>query len=377
MKRREHGTGSLLQIRYTDADGAQHKTRTWYMQYFDHGKRVRESCKTEDRHDAQRKLTARLAEIGAGRNIGNNAKGVTFEAVRDAWLAAPRKNGKIQRASGLPHISKFFKGWRIADINEHSIERYLKEQRDAKRADPTIRRQLTNLRAILRFANADNRFGLAVVPSFRHLMPNDSKPRRNTVTIAAFNKLLHQLPEKCRPLAVFQFCTGCRTGAALKITWDMVAPDYSEISLPGDIVKNAEDLTLPLAGSGALSLGTVANYLRKSFRQPGKPIFAVGEDGAKGNGREAYRYHWNRACAKLDLGKFDEKTRHYSGLRPHDLRRVAITHMTRAGVPRKVAMQISGHKTESVFERYHIVETSDVRHALEQTADQVKLAGVK
>jgi integrase len=373
-ERREHGTGSLLQIRYTDADGTQHKTRTWYMQYFDHGRRVRESCKTEDRHDAQRKLTARLAEIGAGRNIGNNAKGITFEAVRDAWLAQPRKNGKIQRASGLQHISNFFKGWRIADINEHGIERYLKEQRNAGHADPTVRRQLTNLRAILRFANADNRFGLAAVPSFRHLMPNDSKPRRNTVTTSDFNKLLRLLPEKCRPLAMFQFCTGCRTGAALKITWDMVAADYSEIQLPGEIIKNAEDLTLPLAGKG---LGTVAAYLRKSFRRAGKPIFAVGEDGAKGNGREAYRYHWNRACAKLDLGKFDEKTRRYSGLRPHDLRRVAITHMIRAGVPRKVAMMISGHKTESVFERYNIVETSDMRRALEKTADSLKLGGVK
>ena len=37
--------------------------------------------------------------------------------------------------------------------------------------------------------------------------------------------------------------------------------------------------------------------------------------------------------------------------------------MERAGVPRSVAMKISGHKTESIYRRYAIVSESDIQDA--------------
>ena len=62
--------------------------------------------------------------------------------------------------------------------------------------------------------------------------------------------------------------------------------------------------------------------------------------------------------------KTGPKVWQYKGLLIHDFRRSGVRNLIRSGVPRRIAMKISGHLSESTFERYNIVDSTDLHEAM-------------
>jgi hypothetical protein len=120
----------------------------------------------------------------------------------------------------------------------------------------------------------------------------------------------------------------------------------AQLLLEGNQTKNEDPILLPLP--------LEVSEILKELPHIGKVFDAR-------NLRKAFQ----AACVKVGLGvKTGPKVWQYKGLILHDFRRSGVRNLIRSGVPRTIAMRISGHLTESTFERYNIVDATDLHEAM-------------
>jgi integrase len=221
----------------------------------------------------------------------------------------------------------------------------------------TTNKRLTILRAMFNHLVHEGKIHATDVPSFPILSGVDNK-RRGFLEKEDLPNILNKMTPNLRPIVQFIYETGMRSGAAENLTWDMVDKSVTELHIPGNLLKNGEDLVLPLVDKDGKALPcfeNTARYLRAARRGNG-PLFDSTD----------LRGQWRLACDELGYGMFDKKTRAYRGLKLHDFRRSACRNMTKWRVPQVVAMAISGHKTDSIFKRYAITDKATIQEALAQ-----------
>jgi integrase len=184
-------------------------------------------------------------------------------------------------------------------------------------------------------------FNIARVDGKIQFMPvvrllKEPPARKGSLERPQFEKQLSKLPLHLRPLVTFLYYCGVRVGEAVQIEWSQVDLHQGLVRLEVEQTKTSEARIVPLPDVLIATLKKVKKKAGLVFSDRG------------------LRDEWVKATVAAGM----------PGRLVHDLRRSAIRNLIAAGVPEKVAMSISGHKTRAVFDRYHIVNSTDVLNAM-------------
>jgi integrase len=171
--------------------------------------------------------------------------------------------------------------------------------------------------------------------------PSSSNVRRGFLTARSFDQLARALPEPVDSIAVVAYVTGWRRGEVLSLQWRQVDFEVGTIRLEPGTTKNGDGRMYPYAAHPRLR----RTIERLALERQGEYVFH-----RRGRRVKDFRAAWEGACRAAGV----------EGTLFHDLRRSAVRNYERAGVPRSVAMRLTGHRTESIYRRYAITNENDL-----------------
>jgi integrase len=343
----------------------------YWIKYYRAGKPYRESSHSDKESKAIRLLKLREGQVVENRFPGLKVEKVRYEELAGDFLNDYKVNGKksVGRAErSLKHLKTFFEGVRAIDITTDRIRTYILQRQEEEAENGTINRELAALKRMFSLASQMTPPKVSSIPYIPHLEENNV--RQGYFEHGEYLALRKALPAYLKPVVSMAYYTGMRREEILGLERPQVDLMEGKIILKAENTKNGEPRVIYMEGE----LLEVINFQMAlgASKFPNSPWVFFGETGER---IRDFRGSWESACIEAGLSEIltdddghpvedkEGKPIQVANKLFHDFRRTAVRNMVRAGVPERVAMMISGHKTRSVFERYNIVNENDLKLA--------------
>lgn len=326
------------------------KSKNWSIKYHRNGKAFYESSRSPKKSVAEALLRKREGEIANGKLPGVVYDRIKYTEIRDDLLRDYRNNSlrSIRRVEkSVEHLNGYFENHSVPNITTSEVNKYIEQRLNEGAKNATINRELSALKRALNLGAKETPPKVDRVPYIPMLKENNT--RKGFFEHADFIALRDASPDYLKGFITFGYKSGWRVSEISTLTWKQVDLKNGIVRLETGETKNDEGRTIYLDSELQEVFQTQWNN-----RKLNKKILPYVFVNIRGDNRiKQFNKAWAKACKDAKIGK-----RLF-----HDFRRTAVRNMVRAGIPERVAMMISGHKTRSVFERYNIVNDADLKMA--------------